>query len=222
MSSETETTLPEPEPSSVVCAACHQPVSDHYFEINRTIVCEPCRRSIEDQLRGGTGFARFSRAALFGFGASTVGAALYLAFLSFSRYDWCLVAVLTGFLVGKMVRKGSGGLGGTVYQMLAVVLTYGSLGMTYFTFALLQRNQGARPLPLAAGDVLSILSQAFQLPLLRMKSSPVYIAFFGFALWEAWKLNKPGRFVVTGPHPVGSSDGTARQPGDSQDRHPEK
>jgi hypothetical protein len=187
----------------VDCAACHEPIVDHYFEINRTIVCEPCRHAIEAQLRGGSGFARIARAALFGGAAAIVGSAIYLAFLWFSTYDWSLVAVLIGYMVGKMVRKGGGGLGGTVCQMLAVGLTYASLGLTYFAFALLafwQANQSARPLALGLGDFLWMLNQAFQMPVLRMRSSPISIAIIGFALWEAWKLNRPGRLVVTGPH----------------------
>jgi hypothetical protein len=206
-----KTNLPKPLPSPPVCAACHQSLSDSYFEINRTIVCEACRDSIEDQLRGGSRFARFSKAALHGLVASIVGAAVYLAFQSFSSYDWSLVAIFTGYLVGKMVRKGGGGLGGTAYQMLAVVLTYASLGLTYFSFALLQRDQVARLFPLAPGELISILGQAFLVPLLRMRSSPITIAFFGFALWVAWKLNKSGRFVVSGPHRVGQA-GSGRPP----------
>ena len=131
-----------------------------------------------------------------------IGAALYLAFLSFSSYDWSLIAIFTGYLVGKMVRNGSGGLGGTAYQVLAVVLTYASLGLTYFSIILLQRDQVALFFPLAPGDLISILGQAFLVPLLRMRSSAITIACFGFAPWEAWKLNRPGLFVVSGPHRV--------------------
>jgi hypothetical protein len=206
MPSATAADQPEAEgPPSVACTACHQPIVDHYFEMNRTVVCELCRRSIEDQLRGGPGFARFSRAALFGAGAASVGTALYLAFLSFSAYDWSLIAVLIGYLVGRMVRKGGGGLGGTAYQMLAVVLTYASLGMTYFLAALLALRPGngaARLLRVAPDELLALLSFAFQMPLVLMKNSPLHILFFGFALWEAWKLNRPRPLVVTGPHRV--------------------
>jgi hypothetical protein len=198
--------------SPIACASCREPVADRYFEINRTIVCEPCRHSIEAQLRGGPGFGRFARAALLGLGASIAGTALYSAFLSFSSYDWTLVAVLIGYVVGKVVRKGSGGLGGLAYQMLAVGLTYLSLGMAYFTLMLLaiwRQNQLARPIELAPGTVLQVLGQALQLPVLEMKDSPVRIAFVGFGLWMAWKLNRPGQFVVTGPHQVDEVGGAS-------------
>jgi len=41
------------------------------------------------------------------------------------------VAVLVGVMVGKAVRKGSGGRGGRGYQVLAVVLTYCCIAANY-------------------------------------------------------------------------------------------
>ncbi len=203
MSSATEPSPPDAESSPpIACAACLEAIAEHYFEINRTIVCETCRSPIEDQLRAGLGSARFARAAVFGLGGSIVGTALYLAFLSISSDEWSLAAVVVGYLVGKMVRKGSGGLGGTACQMLAVVLTYASLAMTSF-FALLvlwRGNQVAWP---TWWDLVSILNEAVQRPVLRMRSSPVHVVLVGFALWEAWRLNRrPRQYVVTGPHAV--------------------
>ena len=203
MTSGTEDELVEVEGRApVVCSACGQPIVDQFFEINRTVVCEPCRSSIESQLRGGPGWGRIARASLFGIGAASVGTALYSAFLWFSAYDWSILAIGIGYIVGRMVRKGSGGFGGTACQMLAVVLTYGSLGMTYFMVAFLPMI-GARLLRIAPDEILEILVFAFQMPVIQMKESPIHIAFVGFALWEAWKLNRPLRVVVTGPHPVG-------------------
>jgi hypothetical protein len=204
MPSETDVELPEAGGlPPIACAACERPIVEPYYEINRTVVCEPCRHAIERQLRGGPGFGRFARAAAFGVGAATVGTTLYLAFLSFSAYDWSVIAVLIGYLVGRMVRKGSGGMGGTAYQMLAVALTYVSLGMTYFLAAFLALRQGngaAQPFRIAPDEALAMLIFAFQMPVLQMKTSPIHILFVGFALWEAWKLNRPRPLVVTGPH----------------------
>ena len=225
MSSGTEANTPEPEglqfdhaefdqagaPAAVACSACNRPIGDRYFEINGTIVCEPCRHAIESQLRGGSGAKRYVRALVYGIGAAIAGAALYSAFLIFSPIDLSLLAILIGFIVGKMVRKGSGGLGGLPYQLLAVFLTYSSLGLTYLTADLarfFRENKGALVMlnsPMFYVECLKIL---YKIPVLRMSASPIMIAFVGFAIWEAWKFNKPLQLVVTGPYRVGEM-GTA-------------
>lgn len=160
MSSSTDPNLTGPKvPPSITCSSCHQPVADHYFEINRTIVCEPCRSSIEGQFRGERGFARFWRAALFGVGGMAVGMAIHLSFLSVFAFDTSVFTVVIGYLVGKLVRKGSGGVGGRACQVLAVALTYVTLGLTYFTFTLItywQQDPIDRPFPITPADVLAL------------------------------------------------------------------
>ena len=202
-------------PSSVACTACQRPFADHYFEINGTVVCDSCQHAIEAQLTGGSGIARFVQAALFGVGAAIIGTAIYATFFILSPIDLSLIAILVGFLVGKMVRKGGGGLGGLPYQLLAVSLTYASLAMTYFTaimYAVLQGNKAPQAIPLSPEMVVHLLKLAFQTPVLRMSASPIQIAFVGFALWEAWKFNRRLPLVVTGPYRVGEMGPTEGVP----------
>ncbi len=120
-------------PAAVVsCAACQRPIAEAYYEINGTVFCEPCRVGIEANLRGGSGLARWLRAAAYGTGAAVLGTIAYVAFRRLSpNWDIAFVAIFVGFLVGKAVRKGSRGLGGLAYQILAMLLTYTSLAMTY-------------------------------------------------------------------------------------------
>jgi hypothetical protein len=42
-----------------------------------------------------------------------------------------LIAILVGYMVGRAVRHGSGGLGGRPQQILAVVLTYFAITTSY-------------------------------------------------------------------------------------------
>ena len=44
-------------------------------------------------------------------------------------YEIGIVAIGIGYLVGKAVRKGAGGFGGTRYQVLAVFLTYAAIAL---------------------------------------------------------------------------------------------
>jgi hypothetical protein len=181
------------------CAACADRIVAPYFAINGQVLCEHCRQSIERQLRGHLGLASLGRATLFGLGGAIAGAVIFVGVLSSSRSDWSIVAVLVGYLVGTLVRKGAGGLGGKASQVIAVALTYGSLAITFFAITIQQAGQVARP-P-TAEVLLSMLADALEMPLIRMRSSPIQVVFVGFALWEAWRLNRPRRFVVTGPHP---------------------
>ncbi len=223
----------EAEAPVLACASCHQPINDQYFEINGTTLCEPCRVQVEGQLRGGSGVARLLRAVILGSLASLLGTIIYVAFLSVSPIDISIVAILIGFMVGKMVRKGSGNRGGLVYQILAVFLTYTSLAMTYFTLSMIDEF-GAKPAPAAAAPanppgavqpapaeeaqnppqvdkamiaqiVFALFCFAYTTPILMAQQSPIMIAFVGFAVWEAWKMNKKLAIVVTGPYRLGDS-----------------
>jgi hypothetical protein len=62
------------------------------------------------------------RAALFGIGAGILGAAIYYGVLALTGYNIGLVAIGVGILVGRAVRKGSGGFGGRGYQSWRRVL----------------------------------------------------------------------------------------------------
>ena len=203
------------ETDAVVCGSCRRPIDDHYFEINGTVVCEACREAIEAQLRGGSGVARFLKAALYGLGAAIVGYVVYTAFVHFTRIDLSLVAILVGFFVGKMVRQGSGRLGGRPYQFLAVFLTYTSLAFTYLTLRLLNlfaANQEAWALLKVPAFYVACLMNVFQMPVEEISSSPITIAFVGFALWEAWKFNRRLPLVVTGPYRLGTMDQDEGEP----------
>src|SRR6185295_7386395 len=78
------------------------------------------------QPAGGVG-----KALLFGIPAALLGTAIYYAIMAFTGYEFALVAILIGWMVGKAVHKGSGGRGGRRYQIIAVILTYISICSTY-------------------------------------------------------------------------------------------
>lgn len=206
-------------PAAVACAACKRPIEGDYYEINGTVVCEPCRDAIEGQLRGGSGFARFLRASAFGTIAAAVGALAYAVFIWASGLDFALVSILVGYLVGRAVRAGSRNRGGLTYQILAVVLTYLAVGVTYAAVELSQEDPAdllalrSNPLILAR----SFLRATVESPVLQVRHSVISIAIIGFALWQAWKMNQRLRLVVTGPYRVG--EGTREDPAEGAASH---
>jgi hypothetical protein len=118
------------------CWLCGQELFDTYFEIDSRLACVPCRDRFEEQWRGGSGAARFLKALAAGCGAGVLGAILYYGIRAATGYDFGLIAVVVGVMVGKAVRWGSAGRGGRGYQVLAMLLTYLAIGSTYLPDAM--------------------------------------------------------------------------------------
>ncbi len=70
-------------------------------------------------------------ASLFGAGAGLAGTAIWCVIRIVMHMELGIVAMLVGYIVGKAVRKGSGGWGGRRYQVLAVLITYACISATF-------------------------------------------------------------------------------------------
>ena len=120
-----DSTAPAAAPPGVtVCAACAEPITDVYYEGNGKIVCPRCRDAVLASRAGGSGFARFLKATLYGIGAGIVGAGIWYGVRAGTGYEVGLIAIVVGILVGGAIKAGSQGRGGVGYQLLAVLLTY--------------------------------------------------------------------------------------------------
>lgn len=71
-------------------------------------------------------------------------------------------------------------------------------------------NAAARPRPSLGGFVVALLAVgafvlifSYSIPVLVGIQSPIILLIVGFALWEAWKLNRRMPLRVTGPYLVG-------------------
>ena len=80
---------------------------------------------------GGSKAARFLRALGAGIAAGAAGFLVFWGIRAATGYEFALVAILVGWLVGAAVRWGSNQRGGLVYQLLGVVLTYFAIVSTY-------------------------------------------------------------------------------------------
>jgi hypothetical protein len=80
---------------------------------------------------GGSPAGRFARAPGARVWRGNAGrAGLYFGIAALTGYEFGLVAVVVGLLVGGAVRKGSNGRGGWRYQALAMFLTYTAVAAT--------------------------------------------------------------------------------------------
>ncbi len=113
------------------CTICKESITGVYYEINGEVVCENCQAQALALRTGGSAAGRFLRATIFGTLAGAAGAGIYYGILALTGYEFGLIAILVGFMVGFAVSFGSHQRGGWLYQLLAVGLTYCSIVSAY-------------------------------------------------------------------------------------------
>jgi lysylphosphatidylglycerol synthetase-like protein (DUF2156 family) len=108
------------------CQFCHQPIGGNYFRANGAMTCPGCAEKMRGALAKDT-HAAYVRAIIFGIGAAILGMILYATFAIVTGIVIGYAALAVGWLVGKAMIKGSNGVGGKRYQIVAVLLTYAAV-----------------------------------------------------------------------------------------------
>jgi len=228
---------PAPGAGAPTCAQCQASIADGYYEVNGHVVCPGCKTALERSPTG-SGASRLLRATAFGLGGAIVGAGIYYAILAATGYEIGLVAIAVGWLVGRGVQKGSHGIGGWAYQALAVGLTYLAIVSTYVPFILNEvtadeaKASAAAAAPtdsvsvtatpgtadsadatISAGGlavgVLALLVLAAAAPFLAGFENVLGILIIGFALYQAWQMNRRVPMTINGPYAVGRGPGVS-------------
>jgi hypothetical protein len=207
------------------CRTCACPLLDEYFDVNGAPVCARCRELFEQHAQPVRGLMPLARATLFGFAAAIAGAVLYYAVLRITNLEIGLVAVAIGFMVGYGVRKGTRGRGGRAVQVIALVLTYWSVGLAYLPLTMGQQPDAkdaaapsvtAEARPTAAGPVFSfpvavmvLLALSFALPVMviigTLPGGLLSAAIIGFGMHQAWRMTAAPQLTITGPLRVGTA-----------------
>lgn len=212
--------------SAAACVVCQQPLVERYYEVNGQMACAVCTEQIQQAHGVNPGVRGFMVAVAAGTGAGAAGALLYYGVLALTGYEFGLIAVVVGYLVGRAVRWGSSGRGGALYQTLAIALTYLAIVSCYVPYIIegirnSQQNQATRaaasPTSQPAGEAQEARPPtraeiAFFLVVFAgiVLASPFLGGFeniigwliIGFALYEAWKINRRVDVTVTGPHSI--------------------
>jgi hypothetical protein len=189
----------------VVCTLCRKSVGHEYYHVNDKPFCDNCRQIVLSATAMPRTAGPLIRGAAFGLAGAFAGAALYYAVAKVTRSEIGIVAIVTGYMVGYCVQKGTGGRGGRRFQILAVVLTYWSVGLAYALLAGRLSSVSDGVAFLTHGAVFLL---AFLLPVLSIVGSMPWgllsalIIFIG--LRQAWSMTAAPTFDVSGPYRVGT------------------
>ena len=120
-----------------VCKSCAQPVSGAYYRVNGVLTCANCAQRVKDGILKDS-HTSFVRGILFGVGGAILGLGIYVAFALATGWMVGYISLAVGYIVGKAIVLGSGGLGGRRYQVAAVLLTYMAVSLAAVPIAISQ------------------------------------------------------------------------------------
>jgi hypothetical protein len=110
------------------CKSCNTTLTGRYYRINGALACENCAERLKQQIPKDTHQA-FVRGLVFGLGGAFLGLVLYAAFGILTGLVIGYVSLAVGYIVGKAIKMGSGGMGGRRYQIIAALLTYSAVSV---------------------------------------------------------------------------------------------
>lgn len=147
---------------------------------------------------------------MFGIGGAVIGFALYVFVALATGLAIGFVSLAVGFLVGKAMHLGSGGVGGRRYQIVAALLTYMAVSMSAVPIALhhMQEHRaqvGAeQSQPHSLAKTIGVLVVAgVASPILDLQDPTrgiigLIILFVGMRF--AWRFTAGRNLSISGPH----------------------
>jgi hypothetical protein len=202
------------------CIACQMPIAQTYYHASGRVVCSQCAERIQQGQQAPPAYS-FPRALLFGAGAALAGCAIYAIVAIATGAEIGLIAILVGVMVGKSIRRASGGSGGRPQQILAVALTYFSITTSYIPVIIWEvahkskieaspaarsgvSSQPSSEQPKSFGRaILYLLAVCAVAPFLSLTDGfsgiiSLFIIFIG--LRQAWKLTGRSEIPIMGPY----------------------
>jgi hypothetical protein len=183
------------------CTLCRADIGDIYYHLGGSKICKVCaaqKQATQEPVRGRV----FGKSVLYGLGAAAAGSALYGVVLLTTGAEFALLSILVGIMVGKAMMHGSGGCGGRKFQIVAVLLTYGSITTGYVPSILKGLYQ--KPPKIEASteppSPALIRTEAFvKTPLGKLVAAVVFLAFIvGLALVSPFLMITQGFSGILG------------------------
>lgn len=177
------------------CRYCHQPIGTIYYLANSWMACPSCAVKLR---KPGTAFGRAVR---FGIGAAALGLVLYAAFTIITHISIGYASILgyasaVGWMVAKAMVRGSGGITGRRYQIVAGILTYAACALASIPVWIYQ-------MPERRSVFLTDIPHTLLFPFLRLGDDTfgglmgLIILFVGVSI--AVRLTAPKAFTIDGP-----------------------
>jgi hypothetical protein len=175
-----------PQARGTACVLCVTPIHGAHYELSGRPTCPRCRAGLDDSAWGSVGFGMLAGAAC---------TLLYYAVLHSWGVRFAFIAVVTGVIVGSVVRRLAGVRWPTLARWLALAITYLSVSMTHLD-AMLEIAPGA--------PFLEVLRNALLAPLGLSPAGHTVAALVVFAigLHEAWQFSKAPAIHIAGPFRV--------------------
>ncbi|MBI2686153.1 MAG: hypothetical protein HYX27_07545 [Acidobacteria bacterium] len=207
------------------CTACNSVLESAFYQVQGANVCEICasaRRAFQELPDSKQ---KFLRAFLYGAGAAFLSWVGWSILVVTTGFQIGLLAIGVGWFVGTAIRRGTEGHTSRKYQLMAVMLTYLAISMSFIPRlvadvakkppAAADSQKGAPAAPasqpatepvgpsslLVSGVV--VVGLAFVSPLLEAFFDfpggliGLFIVFLG--LQRAWQLTRPDEALITGP-----------------------
>jgi hypothetical protein len=171
------------------CHFCHQPIGSTYYRVNGSMACPACVERVRTELGTDTS-AAFGKSLLFGLGAAVAGFILFAAFAIITGVMIGYVSLAVGWMVGKAMVKGSGGVTGRRYQVAAVILTYAAVTLARIPIWIHYR-------PELSSVIVPLIPRALVFPFTRFGDNPfggvigLVILFVGLSIAAKLTAQKP-------------------------------
>ena len=200
------------------CFRCAAPIGSESYQLGGQPVCSACGEQVRAQQQQPK-YSWVLRGGVFGLGAALVCGIAYGMFRMASDWDLALISIGVGYLVGKAVRRGSYDLGGRRCQVLAVLLTYFAISISFAPHlhesirTEMAKDKSQPPLPPAFTAVMAI-GFSFAMPVAMAFegfSGLLGIAILLFGLQRAWQQTARDPRLLTGPD--SSESATLAAPG---------
>ncbi|HEX8242569.1 MAG TPA: hypothetical protein VF541_03725 [Longimicrobium sp.] len=193
-----DTAAPAAAAASKACTRCTIRIDDVYHMAYGRVICSGCRGRLE-AAPAGSAFARVLTGGALGFGAAVVGglAAWGIGALTHMYVGYVYVGV--GLLVGRAVVEG--GHRGRGYQVLAALLAYLAVGVSYAPLMGQALSSGTAAVPPAIAWVIAAVASVVT-PVLALADDPLSGLFLLIAMVAAWRQPKAPELLITGPYHI--------------------
>jgi hypothetical protein len=182
----------------VTCANCQRTLTDVYHTANGEPICANCRHILEGATQGVTQPAVLMKAVAFGAVATLAGALLYWAVIRFFNLEIGLIAIASGWMIGKALRAGANGRGGPSLQFIGAGLVYLSVALAYLPFVM----EAAPP----GSSLIAGMYVALRVPLQQVfdsgASGIISALIIGFGMMQAWQMAATPKVAFQGPFRV--------------------